>query len=131
MESSKDDVSAMVDRFMVLGARWCLDNVQVAALLGVDVRLEVMFDEGDVVWAVQRSGVDAERRMRLLNQVDGLLVRLIPDTHEVARWLRDKSVGYLDDMVTPLVAMADGGAPAIRALRNFLQELPDGGRTAL
>lgn len=129
MECSKDEMPALVDRFMVVGARWCLDSVQVAALLGVAPTLDVMFDEGDLVWAVRRGGADAERRMRLLVDVDGLLWRLVPDSRDVAAWLRSSSVGYADETVTPLVAMASGAA-AIRALRDYLDELPDQGSLA-
>ena len=125
MECSKDEVAALVDRFMVVGARWCLDSVQVAALLGVPATLDVMFDEAALVWAVRRGGNGAERRMRLLADVDGMLCRLVPDSRDIAAWLRTPSVGYIDDLATPLEAMASGAA-AIRALRDYLDELPDG-----
>lgn len=125
MECSKDEVSALVDRFMVVGARWCLNSVQVALLLGVPANLDVMFDEGDIIWAVRRGGIDAERRMRLLVDVDAMLIRLVPDSRDIASWLRSPSVGYADETVTPLVAMSSG-APAIRALRDYLQQLPGG-----
>lgn len=124
MDCSRDEMAALVDRFMVVGARWCLDSVQVASLLGVDDMLDIMFDEGDLVWAVTRGGADAERRMRLLVDVDCLLWRLVPDSRDVAAWLRSASVGYADETVTPLAAMASG-ATAIRSLRDLLERLPN------
>ena len=129
MESSKDEIAAMVDRFMVLGARWCLDGVQVASLLGVAPTLDVLFDEVDVAWVVMRGGAFAEQRMRLLIDVDGKLCRLVPDSRDIASWLRAPSVGYIDELATPLEAMSSGAA-AIRALRDYLDELADGGRLA-
>lgn len=128
-DCAKDEVAALVDRFMALGAHWCLDNVQVTALLGIDAELDVFFDEADLLWAIARSGCDAERRMRLLVEVDGLLVRLVPDPRAVAGWLRSPSVGYENELVTPMVALSSG-APAIRALRNLLEQMPDQGRLA-
>lgn len=127
MDCSKDEVAALADRFMVLGARWCLDGVQVASLLGVATTLDVIFDEVDVAWSVMRSGRDAERRMRLLIDVDGKLCRLVPDSRDIASWLRTPSVGYIDELATPLEAMSSGAA-AIRALRDYLDDLADGGR---
>jgi hypothetical protein len=126
LDCSKDEVASLVDRFMVLGARWGLDSVQVAALLGVSADIEVMFDEGDLVWVLRRGGCDAERRMRLLVDVDGMLVRLVPNSRDIAVWLRSPVVGYIDEMVTPLAAMSSGAA-AIRALRDYLAEMSDGG----
>lgn len=125
MEYSEDKVAAAVDRFMVVGARWCLDSMQVAGLLGLSTSLDVMFDEADIVWAVRREGRDAERRMRLLVDVDGLLCRLVPNCRDIAAWLRTASVGYIDELATPLEAMTSGAA-AIRTLRDYLAELPDG-----
>jgi hypothetical protein len=124
LDCSKDEVAALVDRFMVVGAR-CLDSVQVASLLGVPTLPDVMFDEGDLVWAVTRGGAEVERRMRLIVEVDGMLIRLVPDSRDIPSWLRSPNVGYADTTVTPLVAMASG-APAIRALRDYLQQLPGG-----
>ena len=125
MECSKDEMAALVDRFMVLGARWCLDNVQVASLLGVDVGLDVMFDEGDLVWALQHGGKDAERRMRLLADVDSKLCRLVSDSRDIASWLRTPCVGYTDETVTPLDALSSSAA-AVRALRDYLDDMPGG-----
>lgn len=129
MDCSKDEMAALVDRFMVVGARWCLDSVQVASLLGVPPKLDVLFDEVDLVWAVRCGGADAERRMRLLVDVDRMLWRLVPDSRNVAAWLRSPSVGYADETVTPLVAMASG-ATAIRGLRDYLDQMPNHGALA-
>ena len=129
MDGSKDEMAALADRFMVLGARWCLDSVQVASLLGEAPTLDVMFDEVDVAWAVMRGGVSVEQRMRLLIDVDGKLCRLVPDSRDIGSWLRTPSVGYIDDLVTPLEAMSSGAA-AIRALRDYLDGLGSEGKLA-
>lgn len=118
MDCSSDDAAMLVDRFMVLGARWCLNDVQVATLLSLDV----MFDKAVLLSAVRRGGVEAEHRMQLLVDVDAMLRRLVPDGCDVAVWLRSQSVGYADDTMTPLDAMVIG-APGIRVIRDYLSRL--------
>lgn len=127
MSCSSDEVSALVDRFMVVGARWCLSSAQVANLLGLPGALHPAFDEADLVWALRCGKGEAERRMRLLVDVDGKLCRLVPHDRDLAAWLRTPSVGYIDELATPLDAMASGAA-AVRALRDYLDDLGDGGR---
>lgn len=124
MHVSETEMSITVDRFMTVGARWCLDGRQIASLLGITNVIHEAFDEADVEVAVREGGRDAERRMRLLIDVDTLLSRLVPEPDAVPVWLRTASVGYVDDAVTPLVALASS-AGAILSLRNYLQDLPD------
>ena len=122
IDDARTELMAVVNRFMVLGARWCLDDAQVVELLGLRRPLDPMFDEDDIAVGVQIAGTDAERRMRLLVEVDVLLPRLLGDADVIPVWLRSPSVGYADEQVTPLVALASGASAAL-ALRNYLSEI--------
>jgi len=127
IDEARTELMAVADRFMVLGARWCLDDRQVVDLLGLQRPIHPMFDEDDVAVGVRMAGADAERRMRLLVEIDVLLPRLVGDADAIPLWLRSPSVGYADERVTPLVALASGASAAL-ALRNYLSEIGTGER---
>ncbi|MDE1918562.1 MAG: hypothetical protein KGJ57_21180 [Sphingomonadales bacterium] len=122
---SRDEHLALIDRFMVLGARWCLSADQIRDLLAIDA-MPVFLHEEDLSERLRTAGDDAERRMRLLVDVDRLLVRLVPDIRAIPAWLRSCGVGFASERVTPLEALSSGPG-AIRALRNHLEQLPPAG----
>jgi hypothetical protein len=122
-DASRDEMAATARRFVLVAERWCLTLPEIGGLLGIDPHADLQLSGFDLGLALDNLGEDAERRMRLLVDVDGLLPRLIGEG-DAGEWLRNSTVGLEGVRVLPLEALSRGPG-AIRSLRNFLQELPE------
>ncbi len=105
---SRDELAAVHRRFEAMAGRWMVTQEEAAALLG----------QAD--WRDAGLTSDAETRMRLLLDVDGLL-DLILGEGVLADWVRTPNVAFVGQL-TPLEAMSKG-AHATRGMRNVLEDI--------
>jgi hypothetical protein len=107
-------------RFVILTSRWALDGRQAATLLGIKGKLDLL-GFGESLNPLSR---DAERRMRILLELDSLLRRYPPARVAPAMWLRCPNDDLVDEL-TPLEVLAFGSDAArqmLDHLRKWLEE---------
>lgn len=105
---ARDELAAVRRRFDAVVGRWALADGEAGALLGQGA------------WRDSRLTPDAEARLRLLLDVDGLLGLVLGDV-AVADWVRAPNDAFVGRS-TPLAAMSEG-RHVIRGVRNVLEDI--------
>lgn len=107
-------------RFVILASRWALDGRQAATLLGVEGELDLL-RFGEHLYPLSR---EAERRMRILLELDALLRRYPPARVAPAMWLRCPNDDLVDEL-TPLEVLGFGPDAARQMLDHLRKWFED------
>lgn len=115
-----DETLAVEARFRALAGEWDLGPSQAARLLGV-ARDHLGFD---LVPRDRDRAPDAERRLRLLVAIRGLLHVIVPDVRDVPMALRDAGGGGIVDADgEPIGSMLEFMAGPVEHLEGLVAAL--------